>query len=297
MGELVGVGRSSTLDRPRPQRLQVRGFGADIFTGPIKLAQVKNLSWGVLPSQDGSPLGVPAFERKETPYEQEIWLSLGGLVRDVLGKGQTEEVLPKLRPHWQNLAVVDRKSTSIQIPSGELISRHIPPEQRMIAHSFRSAKLAYQLGVDAGLGEYKSKVIALGAFLHDIGKGAVTDRFVYQHILTSPSQLTAEEGKWMTAGHTRDGYGILQAIGMPEEIAEVARDHHSTQSEDPTSDNAQIVSIIDDSDVVTHARTYKEASPKVDLLSDRVIQKKLKRLRNPAFTRAYEQWAAEDIAA
>jgi putative nucleotidyltransferase with HDIG domain len=106
------------------------------------------------------------------------------------------------------------------------------------------------------------KIIARGAFLHDIGKMAIPDA-----ILTKPSRLNAEEQAIMRE-HCVLGYAMLRKIPFLEKAAEIVLSHqeHYDGSGYPrglTGDDiilgARIFSIADAMDAITSDRPYRRA--------------------------------------
>ncbi|HWY79356.1 MAG TPA: HD domain-containing protein [Candidatus Sulfotelmatobacter sp.] len=260
---------------PITERTSRRFISASSLQWPIDLIQ---MDYEKGSSQDRRFLFQPV--ELGTPFEHEIWRSVGGLTIRVLGE-QAAQILPRLQPHWRNFATVDRG---------------IPPDQRMASHGLRVARLLQTWGIIAGFDPYEIDILSLSGFLHDIGKGMLENPYAnpadrrckYQDLLLSDTFLTDEQQKRMV-GHTTDGYTILHNVGLPNEFAEVALDHHTTRLK-PMSTLSQMVSIADDTDIVTHARTYKDAEPRSILRNDRIINEKLERLAIPSFTQAYRKW-------
>ena len=95
-------------------------------------------------------------------------------------------------------------------------------ESQTEGHSRRVTAFAIAIarahGISPDSGEMR--VIARGAFLHDIGKMAVPDS-----ILRKPGPLTPEEVKLMSQ-HPFHGYQMLKKIPFLQEPAEIAYAHH-----------------------------------------------------------------------
>src|SRR5438034_9201446 len=79
-----------------------------------------------------------------------------------------------------------------------------------------SAKIAKELGV----AEHELKTIAMGAWLHDIGKLAIPDA-----ILLKPGALTAEEWTIMRS-HAQLGFDLVKHITFLADSAEIVLTHH-----------------------------------------------------------------------
>jgi putative nucleotidyltransferase with HDIG domain len=106
------------------------------------------------------------------------------------------------------------------------------------------------------------KVIARGAFLHDIGKMAIPDA-----ILTKPGKLTAEEQAIMRE-HCVRGYEMLRKIPFLEGASEIVLSHQERYDglgysrglkgeEIPLG--ARIFSVADTLDAITSDRPYRRA--------------------------------------
>ena len=113
-----------------------------------------------------------------------------------------------------------------------------------------------------GLSGEKIRVIARGAFLHDIGKMAIPDA-----ILRKPGALTPEETEIMRE-HCFRGYQMLKKIPFLSEAAEIVYAHQErydgtgyprglSGSEIPMG--ARIFSVADTLDAITSDRPYRAA--------------------------------------
>ncbi len=111
-------------------------------------------------------------------------------------------------------------------------------------------------------GELKN--LAMGAWLHDIGKLAIPDA-----ILLKPGPLTVEERE-IIQGHVRIGYNLVKRIPFLAEAAEIILAHHERWdgsgyprglkgTEIPL--NARIFAVADTLDAMTSDRPYRERSP------------------------------------
>src|SRR5947208_3975237 len=86
-------------------------------------------------------------------------------------------------------------------------------------HSRRVTAFTIAIAKAMGLNKDQIKVIARGAFLHDIGKMAIPDR-----ILLKPDKLTPEEVQIMRE-HCYHGYQMLKRIPFLAEAAEIVYTH------------------------------------------------------------------------
>ncbi|HWB33406.1 MAG TPA: HD domain-containing phosphohydrolase [Acidobacteriaceae bacterium] len=117
--------------------------------------------------------------------------------------------------------------------------------------------LARAMGADAE----QIKVIARGAFLHDIGKIAVPDR-----ILLKPGKLTPEEREIMRS-HCERGYEMVSRIPFLREAAEIVYAHQESYDGkgyprglkgDQIPFGARIFAIADTLDAMTSDRPYRK---------------------------------------
>jgi putative nucleotidyltransferase with HDIG domain len=128
-------------------------------------------------------------------------------------------------------------------------------------HSKRVTAYTIALARALGITPAQIKVIARGAFLHDIGKMAIPDE-----ILRKPGKLTPEEQEVMREHCTR-GYHMLRKIPFLAESAEIVFTHqehydgngypnglHSNQ----IPIGARIFAVADTLDAITSDRPYRQ---------------------------------------
>jgi putative nucleotidyltransferase with HDIG domain len=129
-------------------------------------------------------------------------------------------------------------------------------------HSKRVTAFTIAMAKAMGLSHDEIRVIARGAFLHDIGKMAVPD-----HILRKPGALDREEVEIMRE-HCYHGYQILRKIPFLAEAAEIVYSHQERYDgtgyprglkgrEIPLG--SRIFSIADTLDAITSDRPYRPA--------------------------------------
>lgn len=129
-------------------------------------------------------------------------------------------------------------------------------------HSKRVTAYTIALARAMGKASTEIKVIARGAFLHDIGKMALSDE-----ILRKPGPLTAEEQEAMRR-HCASGYDMLRKIPFLREVAEIVYTHQEhydgsgypsglRSSEIPIG--ARIFAVSDALDAITSERPYRKA--------------------------------------
>ena len=130
-------------------------------------------------------------------------------------------------------------------------------------HSKRVTAYTIALARAMGIKPADIKIIARGAFLHDIGKMAIPD-----DILRKPGALSQEEQDVMREHCTR-GYHILRKIPFLSEAAEIVFSHqeHFDGSGYPNQlrggeipVGARIFAVADTLDAITSDRPYRRAS-------------------------------------
>ena len=123
-----------------------------------------------------------------------------------------------------------------------------------------SVKMATLLG---GL-DSQMKTIAMGAWLHDIGKLAIPDG-----ILLKPGPLTPEERAIMQR-HVRIGYDLIKDIPFLAEAADIVLGHHERSDgrgyprglrNEEIPFGARIFAVADTVDAMTSDRPYRAALP------------------------------------
>jgi putative nucleotidyltransferase with HDIG domain len=129
-------------------------------------------------------------------------------------------------------------------------------------HSKRVTAYTIALARAMGIGPAEIKVIARGAFLHDVGKMAIPDE-----ILRKPGALTAEEQAVMRE-HCSRGYNMLRKIPFLTGAAEIVFCHqeHFDGSGYPRGIRgreipvgARIFAVADTLDAITSDRPYRKA--------------------------------------
>ena len=131
-------------------------------------------------------------------------------------------------------------------------------------HSRRVCRFSLEIAKAMGLSEAQHKAIAMGAYLHDIGKLALPDG-----ILLKPGPLTAEERELMQQ-HVQTGYDLVKQIPFLTEAAELILTHHERHDgggylrslkAEQIPIGARIFAISDTLDAITSDRPYRSAQP------------------------------------
>src|SRR6266436_733686 len=165
-------------------------------------------------------------------------------------------------------------------------------------HSRRVCRFALEIAKAMGLSEAQHKTIAMGAYLHDIGKLALPDG-----ILLKPGPLTAEERAFMQQ-HVQTGYDLVKQIPFLADAAELVRTHHERYDgsgylhglkAEQIPIGARIFGVADTLDAITSDRPYRKALPFE--VAFRIIHTESGRLYDPQVTAAFfslpkETWPA-----
>lgn len=127
-------------------------------------------------------------------------------------------------------------------------------------HSVRTAELAVELGLQMALAPDRLRIIARGAYLHDLGKIAIPDK-----ILNKPGALSPEE-RAVIETHPRLGYELASAAASLREVLPVILHHHERVdgmgypcglSGASVPLEARVVAVADVWDALTSDRAYR----------------------------------------
>ncbi len=130
------------------------------------------------------------------------------------------------------------------------------------AHNYRVTIYAIRLAEKLGLPEKEIRALVKGAFLHDMGKIAISDT-----ILLKPAKLTEDEFAVMQT-HVSHGVDIVRNYQWLNDAVAVIANHHEKYRGDgylqglvgeKIPRNARIFAIVDVFDALTSKRPYKEA--------------------------------------
>src|SRR3989440_9792576 len=141
-------------------------------------------------------------------------------------------------------------------------------------HSKRVTAFTIAIARAMGLSGERIRIIARGAFLHDIGKMAIPDA-----ILRKPGALTPEETEIMRE-HCFRGYQMLKKIPFLAEASEIVYAHQERYDGtgyprglrgDEIPLGARIFSIADTLDAITSDRPYRAAQP-ISVARDEIVR-------------------------
>jgi putative nucleotidyltransferase with HDIG domain len=173
-----------------------------------------------------------------------------------------EEMVAKRTQQLQTaLTQVERSYAETLEALGEAIDLR---DSQTAGHSRRVSLYAIKILTAMGGTEHELRSVAMGAWLHDIGKLAIPDA-----ILLKPGALTEEERRIMQR-HAEIGYDLVKRIPFLSEAAEIIFTHHERcdGSGYPQGLNAQqiplgarIFAVVDTVDAMTSDRPYRRALP------------------------------------
>lgn len=210
-------------------------------------------------AQDPQPFGLllitnhnldQAFSPAEMRYLQVLSTNAAIALKNILFTVQLE------RSHWE---LIQALAQAIEAKDS-YTSNHVG----------RVRDLSVELARTIGLDRNKTRVIAIAATLHDVGKISTPDS-----VLLKPGPLTDEEYEIMKQ-HAPNGAQILRGIrSLPEGVEAMVRHHHERWDGKGYPDNkrgkdiplgAQIISIADCFDAMTYDRPYRKGFPKLEAL-------------------------------
>jgi putative nucleotidyltransferase with HDIG domain len=209
-----------------------------------------------------------AYDYLLKPFEREH------LVATVQRALEHRQALQESRTYQQNLEQVVRARTEMLRQAMEDLEHSYDvtlealgdaldlKDSETEGHSKRVTAYTIALARAMGISPAEIKVIARGAFLHDIGKMAIPDE-----ILRKPGKLTPEEQDVMRE-HCARGYQMLRKIPFLAEAAEIVFTHqeHYDGSGYPSAlkssaipIGARIFAVADTLDAITSDRPYRVA--------------------------------------
>lgn len=156
--------------------------------------------------------------------------------------------------------IVDR----IVLGDKELISlvTNYSQDNYLYAHSVNVCIISADVGLGLGYNKSKLNILGLGAFLHDLGMTKVID------IAKQPGKLNPKEYTEIK-NHPVYGSDILKVIkDVEEEVVYIVKQHHERLNakgytegleDGEINEYAQIVSVVDAYEALTHPRSYREA--------------------------------------
>ncbi len=203
------------------------------------------------------------FERARELYTNASKL-MQDMMRDIrLGK-QIE--LEQCNPMVEGIVDSMFSAPSALLPLAQMKSR----DEYTFQHSVSVAALAVAFGRVLGLPREEIKELALGGFLHDVGKAQVPG-----YILNKPGRLNEEEYSVMKTHASRTA-GLLKNVSGLSEIAYNAASQHHERYDgsgyplkltgEQISLHGQATAIVDVYDAITSIRVYHKGMPPTEAL-------------------------------
>jgi HD-GYP domain-containing protein (c-di-GMP phosphodiesterase class II) len=165
----------------------------------------------------------------------------------------------------RDMARLQRDLTAANVGMLEMLGNAVAKRDRDTnSHNYRVTIYAIRLAEAAGMSAKAIRGLIKGAFLHDVGKIAITDS-----VLHKPAALSSHEAKYMET-HVQHGVDILARYAWLTDAMDVVRYHH--EKFDGTGYisglrgkviplSARVFAIVDVFDALTSKRPYKEAAP------------------------------------
>ena len=129
----------------------------------------------------------------------------------------------------------------------------------LYGHHQRIGKISLWFAQHIGCSAEDSKLLSIGARIHDIGKLSISE-----HILNKPTQLTATEFS-LVKQHTEIGNKLLAPLELDSRISEIVHCHHENYdgsgypqglSGEDIPLFARMVRVLDSFDALTSTRPY-----------------------------------------
>ncbi|SJZ98335.1 HD domain-containing protein [Trichlorobacter thiogenes] len=206
---------------------------------------------------------------KEGVYPPEIVNlaeSFGMLIVNIEAKQQRlERLLTDLQDKNRELEQVSSSLLNANIGMLEVLGSAIAKrDSDTCAHNYRVCIYSIHLGKALGLPDDSLRSLIKGAFLHDIGKIAISDT-----ILLKPGGLDDREYEIIKT-HVLHGSEIIRAYSWLSDAHDVVLHHHERYNGEGYPDrlkaeqiplHARVFSICDVFDALTSKRPYKEPYP------------------------------------
>jgi len=165
----------------------------------------------------------------------------------------------------------DAPEGSLWDAAAMLLEAAPPADDLEAEHARAVSDLSRQVGAELGLGGRALEALALGAFLHDVGKNAVPEA-----VLLKPGPLTPPEWE-LVKGHPESGERMARAAGCPRGPALVIRHHHERYDGGGYPDGiageeiplaARIVAAADAYEAMVGGRPYRGPRPPTEAVGE-----------------------------
>jgi putative nucleotidyltransferase with HDIG domain len=229
----------------------------------------------VVTGMDDIRIGIEAMREGADDYlVKPVRLELmSASLERAFGKKQTEVELERYKKHLEEmvhertgqlefaLRQLERTYSETLRALGNAVDLRDSPTA---GHSHRVVLYSLKIAAALSLSREECQTVAVGAWLHDIGKLAIPDS-----ILLKPGSLTEAEWRVMRS-HVEIGYELVREIPFLQHAAEFIRSHHERSdgsgyprglSGQDIPVGARIFAIADTVDAMTSDRPYRLALP------------------------------------
>jgi response regulator RpfG family c-di-GMP phosphodiesterase len=201
------------------------------------------------------------FQFEEVRVRVETHLNLHELRQALKRQNEQLEELVSQRTEQLQIALKQIESTydeTLHALGGALDLR----DNATAGHSQRVTRYSVEIAKVMGCGGEELRNIALGAFLHDVGKIGISDV-----VLLKPGKLTPEETEIMRQ-HVRIGYDMVCGISFLSGAAQILLAHQESYdgsgyprglAADQIPMGARIFAVADTLDAMTSNRPYRNA--------------------------------------
>jgi putative nucleotidyltransferase with HDIG domain len=249
------------------------------ISGMELLAEVRrlypHLAFLVVTGVDDIRVGIQAMKLGADdylvkPFQEELVIAS---LRRALHQKQLEAEVQHYRQHLEEMvaertqqlrAALEQVETSYEHTLAALGAALDLRDGETAGHSLRVCRYSLEIAGAMGLSDSELRGLAMGAYLHDIGKLATPDG-----ILRKPGSLTPEEWKLMQK-HVQTGYDLVKQIPFLAAAAEIILNHHERMDgsgyprglkaeQIPLA--ARIFAVADSLDAMTSDRPYRRAMP------------------------------------
>ncbi len=270
-GEALEILEAESMDAVLSD-LQMPGISGMAFLAEVR-PRFRHLAFLMMTGVDDIRVGIEAMKKGADDYlvkPLQMEIVMASLER-ALEKKRLEQELDHYRQHLEEMVKertgqletalweVERSYEDTLEALGAAIDLR---DSETAGHSRRVTLYSAKLAKELGAVEQERKTIAMGAWLHDIGKLAIPDA-----ILLKPGALTEEEWTIMRS-HAQIGFDLVKGIPFLADAAEIILRHHERcdgsgypgglkSADIPIG--ARIFAIADTVDAMTSDRPYRSA--------------------------------------
>jgi putative nucleotidyltransferase with HDIG domain len=210
--------------------LQMPGTSGMAFLAQVR-RRYRHLAFLMMTGVDDIRVGIEAMKKGADDYlvkPLQIEIVMASLER-ALEKKRLEQEVENYRQHLEEMvkertgqleAALWRVERGYEHTLEALGAAIDLRDSETSGHSQRVTLYSTKIAKELGVAEHELKTIAMGAWLHDIGKLAIPDA-----ILLKPGALTEEEWVIMRS-HAQRGFDLVKRIAFLADAAEIVLTHH-----------------------------------------------------------------------